>query len=290
MALARTVVSEGLIDELNRFEALVRPLSSKQWDTPSRCDGWTVGDVARHVIGSMADVAAGRLDGPRLARGDQARGRRAGRALPAELADECAEVTKAAAGMLPLFDDAAWAAPGPGGFDGTLGDGVEALWYDTWLHANDIRAALGPEAGHRLGPAPRCRTSDGISGATTGTARSRRRRRRVRVHSRRNRTRRRFVTRRRRTTATSTPERVARSRTDLRGTASVCTVDRQLGRDLVTRRIRQLIAATAGSSLVILGLGSVGMPSASALPATRFVATTGSDTANTCLVSRARRA
>src|SRR2546423_818506 len=30
--------------------------------------------------------------------------------------------------------------------------GVEALWYDTWLHADDIRAALGraPEAGEGL--------------------------------------------------------------------------------------------------------------------------------------------
>ena len=143
MALARNVVSEGLIDELNRFEELVRPLSSKQWDTPSRCDGWTVGDVARHVVGSMADVAAGRLEGlgsPEVTKREV--DERAGRSA-AELADECAEVTKAAAGMLPLFDDAAWAAASPGGYEGTLGDGVEALWYDTWLHANDIRAALG---------------------------------------------------------------------------------------------------------------------------------------------------
>ena len=143
MALARTVVSEGLIDELNRFEELVRSLSSKQWETASRCAGWTVGDVARHVIGSMADVAAGRLDGlgtPEVTKREV--DERAGRS-PAELADECSEVTKAAAGMLPLFDDAAWAGPGPGGFDGTLGDGVEALWYDTWMHAEDIRAALG---------------------------------------------------------------------------------------------------------------------------------------------------
>ena len=143
MALARTVVSEGLIDQLNQFEALVRTLSSKQWDTPSRCEGWTVGDVARHVVGSIADVAAGRLDGlgsPEVTQREVEE--RAGRS-PAELGDECAEVTKAAAGMLPLFDDAAWAAVAPGGYEGTLGDGVEALWYDTWLHANDIRAALG---------------------------------------------------------------------------------------------------------------------------------------------------
>jgi uncharacterized protein (TIGR03083 family) len=143
MALERTVVSEGLLDELGRFEELVRSLSPKQWDTPSRCDGWTVGDVARHVVGSMADVAAGRLEGlgsPEVTKREV--DERAGRS-PAELADECAEVTKAAAGMLPLFDDAAWAAASPGGYEGTLGDGVEALWYDTWLHANDIRAAIG---------------------------------------------------------------------------------------------------------------------------------------------------
>jgi uncharacterized protein (TIGR03083 family) len=143
MALARTVVSEGLLDELNRFEELVRPLSTEQWNTPSRCADWTVGDVARHVIGSMADVAAGRLDGlgsPEVTKREV--DERAGRS-PALLADECREVTQAAAGLLPLFDDAAWAGAGPGGFDGTLGDGVEALWYDTWMHAEDIRAALG---------------------------------------------------------------------------------------------------------------------------------------------------
>jgi len=87
-------------------------LNETQWNTPSRCDGRTVGDVARHVIGSMADVAAGRLDGlgtPEVTKREV--DERAGR-TPAELADECLEVAKAAAGMLPLFDDAAWAAAG----------------------------------------------------------------------------------------------------------------------------------------------------------------------------------
>src|SRR5438128_9805136 len=93
MALARTVVSEGLMDELGRFEELVRPLSSAQWETPSRCAGWTVGDVARHVVGSMADIAAGRLEGlgsPAVT--EREVDERAGGRSPAELADECAEV------------------------------------------------------------------------------------------------------------------------------------------------------------------------------------------------------
>jgi uncharacterized protein (TIGR03083 family) len=151
MALARNQVSDGLIEELSRFEVLVRGLGDEQWVQPSRCAGWSVGDVAGHVIGSMADVAAGQLDGlgtPEVTEREvnERRGRSA-----AELADECAEVTKAAAGLLPLFDDAAWAATAPGGYEGTLGDGVEALWYDAWMHADDIRAAIG--AAPEFGPA-----------------------------------------------------------------------------------------------------------------------------------------
>jgi uncharacterized protein (TIGR03083 family) len=143
MALPRAEVTDGLLSELETFENLIRPLTAEQWEQPSRCEGWSVGDVARHTIGSMTDVVEGRLDGlgtPEVTKREV--DERAGRS-PQELADECATTTKSAAGMLPMFDDAAWDAPAPGGYEGTLGDGVEALWYDTWLHGNDIRAALG---------------------------------------------------------------------------------------------------------------------------------------------------
>jgi Mycothiol maleylpyruvate isomerase N-terminal domain len=99
--------------------------------------------VARHVVGTMADVTAGRLDGlgtPEATK--RAVDERAGR-TPAELADECVEVRAAAAGLLPQIDDTAWVERAPGGYDGTLGDGIETLWYDTWLHADDIRTAVG---------------------------------------------------------------------------------------------------------------------------------------------------
>jgi uncharacterized protein (TIGR03083 family) len=143
MALPRGQVSEGLLSELDDFEQLIRPLTDEQWNSPSRCAGWTVGDVARHVVGSMADVAAGRLDGlgtePVTAREVA---ERAGRSAK-ELADECAEARAAAEAMLPLFDDDAWMAQAPGGYEGTLGDGVEALWFDTWMHAEDIRDGIG---------------------------------------------------------------------------------------------------------------------------------------------------
>ena len=144
MTLPRDEVSAGLLDELSDFEKLVRSLDDQQWSTPSRCEGWTVGDVAAHVIGSMADVVGGRLDGlgtPEVTEREvqERRGR-----TPAQLADECAEVREAAQGLLAVFDDAAWEAPAPGGYQGTLGDGVEALWFDTYLHADDMRSVARP--------------------------------------------------------------------------------------------------------------------------------------------------
>ncbi len=139
MALARPIVCDGLLDELDRFEALLRDLSPQDWETPTRCEGWSVGDVARHGVGPIADVSAGRMD--RLGSGDEVRERQ-GRG-PADLAAECADVRAQTSKLLALFDDAAWVLPAPAGYDGQLGDGVEALWYDAFLHADDIRDALG---------------------------------------------------------------------------------------------------------------------------------------------------
>jgi uncharacterized protein (TIGR03083 family) len=155
MVLSREIVSDGLSDELDRFGSLVGGLSDAQWGMPTRCEGWTVADVAAHLVGTMADIAAGRLDGlgtPEVTQRevDERRGR-----APAEVAAECAETRGAAAALLSAFDDAAWASPAPGGYDGTLGDAVEALWYDTYVHVDDIRAALGmpTEPGPGLGAA-----------------------------------------------------------------------------------------------------------------------------------------
>ena len=142
MALARTEVTEGLVAELESFGDLIRPLDAASWTTPTRCEGWTVADVAAHVVGSIADVAAGQLEGlgtPEVTAREVAE--RRGR-TPADVADELVLVTKQAADLAAVFDDAVWDTPAPGGYDGTLGQGVEALWYDTYLHGDDIRAAL----------------------------------------------------------------------------------------------------------------------------------------------------
>lgn len=142
MALPKDEVLTGLLEELASFEDQVRSLDETELATPSRCEGWAAGDVARHVIGGMADVVTGRFDGlgtPEYTRRQvEERSGRSG----SELADELAGLRKTAGDLLAAFDDTAWASPGPAGYDGTIGDGIEALWYDTYLHADDIRAAL----------------------------------------------------------------------------------------------------------------------------------------------------
>jgi uncharacterized protein (TIGR03083 family) len=143
VTLGHEEIASGVPVELDAFIELIGSLDPTEWTTTSRCAGWTVADVAAHVVGSMADVVAGRVEGlgsPEATAREVAE--RSGRA-PGELADECAEASKQAKDLMALFDDAAWEGPAPGGYDGTLAQGVEALWFDTWAHADDIRAALG---------------------------------------------------------------------------------------------------------------------------------------------------
>jgi uncharacterized protein (TIGR03083 family) len=108
MALPRQIVSNGLVDELDRFGAFIGGLSDEQWLTPTRCDGWVVRDVAAHVVGTMADIIAGRLDGLGTPEVTQREVDERKDLAPKQLADECAEVRQATAAMLPGFDDAAW--------------------------------------------------------------------------------------------------------------------------------------------------------------------------------------
>ena len=143
MTLSLHEVRDGIAAEHQAFAALLRGLDGDAWARPSRCNGWTVADVAAHVSGSMAEIVAGELEGqgtePVTARQvAQRRGR-----TNDELADELEGAAKGSADLLAVFDESAWAGPSPGGFDGTLGDAVEALWYDAYLHADDIRAATG---------------------------------------------------------------------------------------------------------------------------------------------------
>ena len=143
MSLPRAVTQAEFEPEVGQFEGLIRSIDESTWEQPSRCDGWTAGDVARHVVGQFADVVAGRFDGLGTDEATQREvAERVGRG-PAAVADELAEIRPGLAALLGMFDDDAWSTAAPGGAAGTLGQGVEALWSDMVLHADDIRSAAG---------------------------------------------------------------------------------------------------------------------------------------------------
>ena len=143
MPLPREEVLNGLQEQLTEFEELVRSLDRQQWNTPTRCEGWTVADIAAHWIGTLTEVVEGRTDqlgSPEVA--ERIVQDRRGRS-PQELADELATTAEGARAIMGTLDDEAWDSPAPGGVAASIGVGVEALWYDAYVHTQDIRAALG---------------------------------------------------------------------------------------------------------------------------------------------------
>ncbi len=142
MTLSRTVVVPGMTEEYQTFADLLRGLSDEQWEAASRCEGWRVADVAAHVVGQLTDVTNLRLEGLGTAevtkrQVDDRRGQSA-----IDTADELQRAIETASALVAAFDDDAWNADGPQGNGSTLGFGVESLWFDTFLHADDIRSSL----------------------------------------------------------------------------------------------------------------------------------------------------
>jgi uncharacterized protein (TIGR03083 family) len=133
----RTDIAQGLLDEYGEFVALVADLNEEEWSAPTRCTGFEVRDVAGHVIGLAEDVVKG-VPGTRNAEEEAASVRGD---TPAQAAARLRAVLDALTPLLATIDDAAW--DGPSGVpDLTFGRGVLTLWYDAYVHADDIRAAL----------------------------------------------------------------------------------------------------------------------------------------------------
>jgi uncharacterized protein (TIGR03083 family) len=152
--LSRNDIQTGYPVELAAFADLLRATPPGEAATPTRCDGWSVADVGAHVAGGLADVVTFNLDGAGTPEWTQRQvDDRRGRSL-GELADELEQVTKVATDLMAAFDDDAWNGPAPAGVASTIGVGIEGLFYDVYLHGDDIRAAFGaPSVG---GPGLRC--------------------------------------------------------------------------------------------------------------------------------------
>jgi uncharacterized protein (TIGR03083 family) len=143
MTLPRDQIEKGFVEEQSAFSALVRSLDEQQLAQPTRCEGWTVRDVAAHVAGTLADIVGGRFEGLGTPEVTQRQVDERARRTATELADELDEVNAGAQQLLAAFDDDAWEAEAPAGVAPSVGWGVESLWYDAFVHGDDIRAAIG---------------------------------------------------------------------------------------------------------------------------------------------------
>ncbi|MFB4317231.1 maleylpyruvate isomerase family mycothiol-dependent enzyme [Actinomadura sp. 21ATH] len=131
-------IIDGLIAEYGALADLIATLPSHGWDTGTRCAGWRVRDVAGHVLGGATDVRDRRA-GHRTP-DQQAAAHRDLR--PREAARTLREAAQGVRALLERLDERTWSQPGP--VPGrTVGDSVLSLWHDTYVHADDIRAALG---------------------------------------------------------------------------------------------------------------------------------------------------
>jgi uncharacterized protein (TIGR03083 family) len=143
MTLERSTVLEGIPEELRSFEELVRSLRPDDLGTASRCVGWTVADVIGHVVGTVVDITEGRLEGQGTASVTQRQAEeRAGRTAQ-ELSEELAGASPVLCAILTSLTEEMWKDPAPNNAKFPLGFAVEALWYDTYLHGDDVRDALG---------------------------------------------------------------------------------------------------------------------------------------------------
>lgn len=163
-SIPKDAVVDALVGEWAALADLLAPLSEQEWLTPSPCPGWTVKDLAAHVIGTELTLE-GQASPPLT---DELRAQAhirndigavneawvdSFRSRPGtEVLAALREVTGRRAAALGAmsqedFDADSWTPAGPGSY----GRFMQIRVYDCWIHEQDIRAALD-RPGHLSGP------------------------------------------------------------------------------------------------------------------------------------------
>ena len=133
----------AFLGQLEAFERVIRSLPPDGAERVTPFEEWPVRAVAAHVVGTMADIVAGRIENlaaleTAAAQADARRDRSI-----AELADELATHRGTLATMFDAVTSEEWSAPAPGDFPGSLGDAVEALAFDVVVHTDDVCRGAG---------------------------------------------------------------------------------------------------------------------------------------------------
>lgn len=127
-----------LAGEYTAFADLTASLTEAEWSAPTRCTTWQVRDVTGHVVCGATESLEGTI-GSRTP-DEQAASLRD--ATPAEAASLLRAAFPRLISLLEPLDEPAWRSPSP--VPGrTLYNGVLTLCYDTFVHHDDIRVALG---------------------------------------------------------------------------------------------------------------------------------------------------
>ncbi len=126
-----------------RLVSYLKGLPEAAWDKGSLCEGWRVRDVVSHLVGNAKDLAAQNLEGVGTPGYNQRQvDERTNKSIDELFAewDEQGPAYEAAIGALPKE---MWEADYPPW--GTVGEALERMLEDIWVHSQDIRLALGDE-------------------------------------------------------------------------------------------------------------------------------------------------
>ncbi len=152
-----------LREEWGSLAELLAGLDDDAWSAPA-LPGWDVHDVVAHLVGTermLAGVAVptvpeAETSGPHvkneIARSNEAWVVTLRARTHAELLDDFRSVTAERLAALEALSDAEYDAPSwtPAG-DATYGRFMEIRVFDSWMHEQDIRTAVG-RPGHEAGP------------------------------------------------------------------------------------------------------------------------------------------
>ena len=163
-SIPKDQVVDALLGQWEALAEVLAPLSEDEWLTPSPCPGWSVKDLAAHVIGTELT-----LDGqpsPELTEEVRAHEHvrndigaineawvdsfrsRPGTEVLATLKEVTGRRARALAAMSQEeFDADSWTPAGPGSY----GRFMQIRVYDCWIHEQDMRMALN-RPGHLSGP------------------------------------------------------------------------------------------------------------------------------------------
>jgi uncharacterized protein (TIGR03083 family) len=143
MTLSRAIVMPAMLEGFAAFAELIVGLTEEQWLTMSRCGEWRVCDVAAHVAGQLTDINQSRFDDLGSERATQREVEERRGSTAAELSEEILIGAAELDERISSTNEERWTRPSHRGALRSLGSGMESLVFDTTVHADDVRHAVG---------------------------------------------------------------------------------------------------------------------------------------------------